>query len=111
MVFDVKFDLRRKARLVAGGNHTDPSKEDIFSGVVGMETVRLGFLIAAMNRLDICAADIGNAFLYGRTHEKVYIMAGKEFGSDSGQAFIIDKGLYGLQLSSARFHEHLSRKL
>jgi len=83
MVFDVKFDLRQKARLVAGGNHTDPSKEDIFSGIVGMETVRLGFLIAAMNGLDVCAADIGNAFLYGRTHEKVYIIAGKEFGGDT----------------------------
>jgi len=111
MVFDVKFDLCRKARLVAGGNHMDPSKEDIFSGVIGMETIRLGFLIAAMNGLDVCAADIGNAFLYGRTRKKVYIMAGKEFGSDSGQPLIIDKGLYGLRSSSARFHEHLSRKL
>jgi len=56
----------------------------------------LGFLIAAMNRLDMCAADIGNAFLYGRTREKVYIIAGKEFRSDSGLPLIIDKGLYGL---------------
>ena len=61
-----------------------------------METVWIGFLIAAMNGLDVCAADIGNAFLYGRMREKVYIMAGKEFGPDSGQPLIIDKGLYGL---------------
>jgi len=100
MVFDVKFDLRRKARLVAGGNHMDPSKEDIFSGVIGMETVRMGFLIATMNGLDICAADIGKAFLYG-----------KEFGPDSGQLLIINKGLYDLRSSSARFHKHLSQKL
>jgi len=39
MVFDVKFDLCQKAQLIASGNHTDPSKEDIFSGIVGMETV------------------------------------------------------------------------
>mgnify|MGYP000857273362 FL=1 len=63
IIFDVKFDLRRKARLVAGGHRTDPPKEDIYSGVVGMDTVRMGFLIAAINHLDICAADIGNAFL------------------------------------------------
>jgi len=63
-VFDVKFDLRRKARLVAGGNHTQPPREDIFSGVIGMETIRLGFLLLAeMNGLDVCAADISNAFL------------------------------------------------
>ncbi len=110
-VFDVKFDMRRKARLVARGNHTQPSKEDIFSGVVGMETVRIGFLIAAMNNLKVCAADIGNAFLYGTTKEKVFIVAGKEFGTDQGKWLIIDKGLYGLRSSSARFHEHLSNKL
>jgi len=54
-----------------------------------------------MNRLDLCAVNIGNAFLYGRTCKKVYIMAGKEFGSDSSLPLIIDKGLYGLQLLSA----------
>ena len=35
LVFDVKFDGRRKCRLVAGGHRTDPPKEDIFSGVHG----------------------------------------------------------------------------
>jgi len=110
-VFDVKFDLRCKAQLVAGGNHTQPPKEDIFSGVVGMETIHIAFLIAEMNGLNVCAADIGNAFLYGTTLEKVYIRAGKEFGDQKGSFLIIDKGLYGLHSSSTRFHEHLSRKL
>ena len=39
IVFDVKFDLRYKARLVAGGNWTDLVKEDNYSGVVGIESV------------------------------------------------------------------------
>ena len=111
IIFDVKFDLRRKARLVAGGNHTDPPKDDIYSGVVGMETIRLGFVIAAANGYQVCAADIGNAFLYGTTKEKVYINAGPEFGDDSNQPLILHKSLYGLRSSSARFHEHLSAKL
>ena len=111
IVFDVKFDLRRKARLVAGGNHTTPPKEDIYSGVVGMDTIRLGFQIAAMNDLMVCAADIGNAFLYGKTRERVYVKAGKEFGDLAGTPMIIDRGLYGLRSSAARFHEHLSTKL
>ena len=111
MVFDVKFDLRRKARLVAGGNHTDPPREDIYSGVVDIQTVRLGFMIAAQNGLSVCAADIGNAFLYGKTREKVYITAGREFGDLQGTPLIIDRGLYGLRSSAARFHEHLSEKL
>jgi Reverse transcriptase (RNA-dependent DNA polymerase) len=110
-VFDVKFDLRRKARLVAGGNWTDTPKEDIYSGVVGMDTIRLGFTVAAMNDLDVCATDIGNAFLYGKTRERVYVIAGPEFGELEGQRLIIDKGLYGLKTSAARFHEHLAKKL
>jgi hypothetical protein len=111
-VFDVKFDGRRKCRLVAGGDHTMPTKESVFSGIVNISSVRLGFLIAGLNNLQICAADIGNAFLYGRTREKVYIRAGWEFRSNlQGRDLIVDKCLYGLRTSSARFHEHLSAKL
>jgi hypothetical protein len=111
-VFDVKFNGRRKCRLVAGGNMTTPSKESVFSGVVDISSVHLGFLLDALNDLQICATDIGNAFLYGRTREKVYIRAGKEFGEHTfGKILIIDKSLYGLRTSSARFHEHLSTKL
>jgi hypothetical protein len=40
--FDVKYDPRHKARLVAGGNWTINDKEDIYSGVVRMDTVRIG---------------------------------------------------------------------
>jgi len=110
-VFDVKFDLRRKACLVARGNHTQPPCEDIFSGIIGMEAIHIGFLLAALNDLEDCAADIGNAFLYGITHERVYIVAGPKFSNLRGTRLIIDKGLYGLQSSSTRFHEHLSAKL
>ncbi len=109
MIFDVKFDLRRKARLVAGGHMTDPPKDDIYSGVVGMEAIRTGFLLATLNNLQVCAADIGNAFLYGKTREQVYIVAGPEFGENKGKPLIIDKGLYGLKSSSARFMNTLPR--
>jgi len=61
-----------------------------------METIWLGLTIAAMNGLDVCAADIGNAFLYGRTQERIYMIAGQEFDKVAGEPLIIDKGLYGL---------------
>jgi len=112
IVFDVKFDLRRKARLVAGGHKTNPPKEDVYSGVVSMDSVRLGFLIAAMNNMTVVAADIGNAFLYGITKEKVYVRAGPEFGPDvQGKRLLVVKSLYGLRTSAARFHEHLTETL
>jgi hypothetical protein len=64
MVFDVKYDLRHKARLVAGGNWTVNDKEDIYSGVIKMDTVRIGFFLGELYGLSCCACDIGNAFLY-----------------------------------------------
>jgi hypothetical protein len=71
MVFDVKYDLRHKARLVVGGIWTVNDKEDIYSGVVCMDTVRIGFFLGELYGLSCCACDIGNAFLYGKTKEKV----------------------------------------
>jgi hypothetical protein len=107
MVFDVKYYLRHKTRLVAGGNWTINDKEDIYSGVVRMDTVRIGFFLGELYGLSCCACDIGNAFFYGKTKEKVYISAGPEFRAIlHGKNLIIDKSLYGLKTSAARFHEH-----
>ena len=64
-----------------------------------------------MNNLDVCAADIPTAFLYGKTMEKVYVIAGKEFGRNEGKRMILDKGLYGLASSAARFHDKLASSL
>jgi hypothetical protein len=112
MVFDVKYDLRQKARLVAGGNWTINDKEDIYSGVVCMDTVRIGFFLGELYGLSCCACDIGNAFLYGKTKENFYITAGPEFGETlNSKKLIIDKSLYELKTSAARFHEHLSESL
>ena len=76
-IFDVKFDGRRKCRLVAGGHRTTPLKEDIFSGVVSMEAVRLGFILARLNGLMVCAGDVGNAFLYGKLERKYMLLQEK----------------------------------
>lgn len=87
-------------------------KEESYSSVVSMEAMRLGFMLAKLNGLVACAGDVGNAFLYGKTREKVYIIAGPEFGPKlEGKRLIIDKSLYGLKTSGARFHEHLSMQL
>ena len=112
IVFDVKFDLRAKARLVADGNWTDLVREDIYSGVVGMETVRMGFTLGELNGLKCCAGDVGNAFLNGYTREKIFIIAGPEFGPElEGKILIVVRSLYGLRTSAARFHEHLTDNL
>ena len=105
IIYACKHDGRRKARLVAGGHMTAPPTQDIYSGVVGMDTMRLAFAVGAMQKLDVCACDISTAFLYGTTREKVYVVAGPEFGPEmEGKKLIIQGNLYGLKSASAVFH-------
>ena len=76
IAFDIKFDGCHKAHLVAGGHKIAPPTEDIYSGVAGIISVCLGFMIATMNNLSVCAVDIGNAFHFGKTRERCYVIAG-----------------------------------
>ncbi len=63
MVFDIKIDFTRKARLVAGGHLTEVPSHLTYSSVVSRESIRIMFLIAALNDLQVLIADIGNAYL------------------------------------------------
>lgn len=112
IIFDVKMmTLTRKARLVAGGHRTDPPKEAVYSSVVSRDSVRLAFLAAALNDLDVLAADIQNAYLTAPTKEKVYAIAGPEFGSDRGRPARIVRALYGLKSSGKMFREFFAKTL
>lgn len=111
MIFDVKMDFSRKCRLVAGGHMTNPPTSMTYSSVVSRDSVRIAFLVAALNDLDILAADVSNAYIQSDTKEKVYTRAGPEFGSRQGQLLIIVRSLYGLKSSGACWHEHLAERL
>jgi hypothetical protein len=112
MIFDIKADtLIRKARFVAGGHMTDPPKESVYSSVVSRDSVRLFFLLAALNDLDVRACDVQNAYINAKTSEKVYFYAGKELGEHEGKIVIIVRALYGLKSSGARFREHMANTL
>ena len=92
---------------MAGGHRSpDVHPEDRYASVVSLEAVRLGFAMAKLNGLQVCAGDIGNAYLNAKTNEKVFIIAGPEFGPElAGKRLIVDRALYGLKSSGARFHE------
>ena len=113
MTFDVKVDLRRKSRLVIDGNRSPPvHKEECFASVVTLEAERLGFLMAKMHGLQVVAADVGNAYLTAYTEEKLYIIAGDEFGPEyKGKRLLVERSVYGTRTGGARFHESLSAKL
>jgi hypothetical protein len=54
---------------------------NIYSGAVRMDTVRIVFLLGELHGLSCCVCDIRNAFLNGRTKEKVHKTSGPEFGA------------------------------
>ena len=110
-VYDCKHDLRRKARMVAGGHMTTPMKDDSYSGVVSLRSIRICLLLGELNGLKVGVGDVGNAYLEAYTQEKVYIIAGPEFGELAGHTLIIRKALYGLRTSGARYHEKFAATL
>ena len=107
-MFNLKIDFMRKARFVAGGHMTVPPASMTYSSVVSRETVRIALLLAALNVLDVCAADIGNAYLNAPCKEKIWVTAGPEFGENAGKPMIIERALYGLKSSGAAWRQMLS---
>ncbi len=112
-IFDVKMgeNFRRKARLVANGNQTEAPPTLTYSSVVSRDSVRIALLIASLNELQLLACDIQNAYLTADCRERIYVIAGPEFGSEAGSIMIIRKALYGLKSSGAAFRAHLAETL
>lgn len=95
IVFDIKLDFTRKARFVAGGHKAEAPACMTYSSVVSRDSVRLAFMIAALNDLDVSSTDIGNAYLNAECREKVWFKAGLECGEeDEGKVMIITRALY-----------------
>ena len=109
MIFEIKQqDLRHKARFVVGGHVVDASQHVTYSSTIQDLSVRLLMLVAVQNGLDLMAGDIGNAFPTAPCAEKVWSVAGPEFGDKQGSVVILQRALYGLKTSSRAFHEFLA---
>ena len=111
MVYDVKPDLRRKARLVADGHLTDVPVDSNYSSVVSLKGLKYVIFIAEHSGLELWSTDVGNAYLEAFTQEKIYIIAGPEFGPREGKTLIVSKALYGLKSSGLRWWERFSEIL
>ena len=108
LVFDVKHDGRHKVRCVADGHLTEIPLDSVYSGVVSLRGLRIVIFLSELNGLALWATDIGNAYLEAMTKEKLYIIAGPEFGILQGHILVIRKALYGLRSSGKRWHERFS---
>ena len=108
IIFDVKMDFTRKARWVKDGHKTPNPDTSSYAGVVSRESIRIMLTHAALHGLDVCAADIRNAYLQAPTSEKHYIICGDEFGAENvGKRAIITRALYGGKCAGRDFWHHL----
>jgi hypothetical protein len=80
----------------------------VYSSIVSLRGIRMLTYIAEHNGLEVWAMDIGNAYLEMFTKEKVYIIAGPEFGPLEGHTLLINKAIYGLKSSGLRWSERFS---
>ena len=108
IIFDVKMTLERKARWVLDGHLTAAVDYSTYAGVVSRESVRIALTYAALNDLDVWAADIQNAYIQAPSSRKDYITCGPEFGLENvGKAALIRRAQYGGKSAGRDFRNHL----
>ena len=85
--------------------------EGAYSSLVSLKGMRMCIFIAELNDLDIMVGDVGNAYLEAYTKEKIYFIAGSEFGDLEGTIMIVNKAIYGLTTSDACYCKHFAHYL
>ena len=76
-------DFTHKARWVKDGHKTPTPENATYAGVVLCESVCIALTYAALNGIDVVAADIKNAHLQAPSSEKNYVVCVPEFGIEN----------------------------
>ena len=113
MIFDIKMDgkFTRKACYVADSHTTDPPSSITYSSIVSRDSIRIAFILADLNDIEIRAPDIGNAYLNTKCWENICTVAGTEFVSEKGKVMLVVHELYGLKSSGAAWRQMLDQTL
>jgi Reverse transcriptase (RNA-dependent DNA polymerase) len=75
------------------------------------DSIRIAFLIAGLNNLDVLAGDVTNAYLNAPCREKIWFEGKLETGSDAGKVLVLARALYGLKSSGAAWRANLAGTL
>ncbi len=106
IVWDVKMDMTSKARWVLDGHKTADVNYSTYAGVVS--SVRILMTYAALNGVDVVAADIRNAYLQAPSSRRDFIICGEEFGLENvGKVGLIHRALYGGKTAGRDYRNHL----
>ena len=86
------------------GNHIGST----YARVLSRESVRIAFLYATLNGLDICGADIRNVYLQAPSPQNDFIFCSTEFGLENvGKVATILCALYGEKSARKDLRNHL----
>ena len=78
-----------KARFVAGGHSIEAPSAITYSRVVLRDSVRLAFIIAALNGLDIMSCDLKNTYLNATNRENIWFEGGIECSEYKGKVLVV----------------------
>ena len=108
LVFGLKFYFIIKVKLVLNEHKTPNTTGSTYAAVVSIESIRISFIYAALNFIDVFAADIHNAYLQDPYSQKEYIICGPEFDIENvGKATLIHRALYDRKSAGHKFRNHL----
>ena len=79
LIWDVKIDFTRKARWVLDGHRQGQPEGSTYAGVMSLESVRITLTYAAINKLNVFAGNICNAYLQTPSSQKYSIVCGMDF--------------------------------
>ena len=111
LIFDIKMDFTRKARFVAGGHTTEAPAAITYSSAVSRDSVRLPFMIVALNGLDIMSCDLENAYIKATNCEKIWFEGGIECGEYKGKVLVVVRSLYGIKSAGLAWRSALVEAL
>ena len=80
LVYDVNNYGHHNARLVSYRYITDIPAGIVYFAVVSFRVIQILEFLSEINKMEIWDTGIGNSYLEENTIEKVYIIAGTEFG-------------------------------
>ena len=72
LIWYVNIDFTQKARWFRDGNRTPDPKESNYAGMVSRDIVRIALTYAALNDVDVTAADIQKAHLQAPSSEQSF---------------------------------------
>ena len=104
----VKMEFTRKKIWVLDGHKTPDPIGSTYAGVVYREIMRIDFTYAALNEIEVYAAEIRSAYLQDPFSQKDDIVCGVEFGIENmGKYDLFWRALYGGKSAKKEFQNHL----